>query len=290
MSTKRFLGYDTDEKGKLVINREQAEIVERIYEEYLSGMTAEHIKRIFEKEGVKNWEGQAKWEASTIKSILKNEKYKGDAILQKTYTVDFLSKKRAKNKGNIQQYHIEENHNAIIDPLIWEAVQLENLRREEYIKKYGLTAYATKPETNPFAGKIICGHCNKPYIRKTWKSGGDLRKVWQCQERYKLKGVEGCSNRNVDESILQEAFILSWKSLQENKENLKRRQETIAEFGNPLEQYRAIQFADQTERQVLLDDIQIDFILRILDNIKIYENGRLVIKFMECTEIEFEGE
>jgi len=119
MSTKRFLGYDTDENCKLVINREQSEIVERIYEEYLSGKTAEHIKRIFEKEGVKNWDGKAKWEASKIKSILKNEKYKGDAILQKTNTVDFLSKKRAKNKGNIQQYHIEENHDAIIDPLVW---------------------------------------------------------------------------------------------------------------------------------------------------------------------------
>ena len=102
MSTKRFLGYDTDENGKLVINQEQAKIVERIYDEYLSGKTVDHIKRILEREEVKNWNGTTKWHAKTIQSILQNEKYKGDAILQKSYTVDFLTKKRAKNEGHIQ--------------------------------------------------------------------------------------------------------------------------------------------------------------------------------------------
>ena len=97
-------------------------MVERIYDEYLSGKTVDHIKRILEKEEVKNWNGTTKWHAKTIQSMLQNEKYKGDAILQKSYTVDFLTKKRAKNEGHIQQYHIEENHEAIIDPLIWEAV------------------------------------------------------------------------------------------------------------------------------------------------------------------------
>lgn len=68
--------------------------------------------------------------------------------------MDFLSKKRAKNKEQIQQYHIEETPDAIIDPLIWEAAQLETIRRKKYIKEHGLKAYATNPETNPFAGEI----------------------------------------------------------------------------------------------------------------------------------------
>jgi len=212
MSTKRFLGYDADENGKLVINKKQAKVVQRIYDEYLSGKTAEHIKRMFENEGVLNWDDKAKWQASTIKSILKNEKYKEDAILQKTYTVDFLSKKRAKNKGYIQQFHIEENHEPIIDPLIWEAVQLEMIRRKEYVKKHGLKSYATKPETNPFAGKIICGQCNKAYTRRTWMSGG-TRKIWQCQERYKVKGVEGCTNINVDENVIEKACQKAFKTI-----------------------------------------------------------------------------
>jgi hypothetical protein len=94
----------------------------------------DYTKRIFELEGIKNWNGKAKWQATTLQSMLLNEKYKGDAILQKSYTVDFLTKKRVKNDGQIQQYHIEDNHEPIIDPLIWEAVQYEHQRRNNYLK------------------------------------------------------------------------------------------------------------------------------------------------------------
>jgi len=83
MSTKRFLGYDTDETGKLVINRTQEPIVIRLYQEFLDGKTTDHIKRIFEREGVKNWDGGTKWQSTTLMSMLENEKYKGDALLQK---------------------------------------------------------------------------------------------------------------------------------------------------------------------------------------------------------------
>ena len=101
MSTKRFLGYDADEMGKLVINRTQEPIVIRLYQEFLDGKTTDHIKRIFEREGVKNWDGGTKWQSTTLMSMLENEKYKGDALLQKSYTVDFLTKKRTQNKGEI---------------------------------------------------------------------------------------------------------------------------------------------------------------------------------------------
>lgn len=286
MSTKRFLGYDADENGKLVINREQAIIVQRIYEEYLSGKTAEHIKRIFESEGVINWDGRAKWEASTIKSILKNEKYKGDAILQKTYTVDFLSKKRAKNKGEIQQYLIEENHDPIIDPLIWEAVQLETERRKKHIKKFGLKAYATKPETNPFAGKIICGQCKKPYIRKTWKSSVGLRKVWQCQERYKVKGIEGCSNRNIDESIIEEACGQVMEYISENKETFMKSWEAITEFGDPLEQYNAMTFS---ELCLSTKQVDLSMMLILIDYIQVESNVLIMqLKDKINSKIEFD--
>lgn len=85
MSTKRFLGYDTDETGKLVINRTQEPIVVRLYQEFLDGKTTDYIKRIFEREGVKNWDGGTKWQSTTLMSMLENEKYKGDALLQKSY-------------------------------------------------------------------------------------------------------------------------------------------------------------------------------------------------------------
>jgi 23S rRNA maturation mini-RNase III len=290
MSTKRFLGYDTDEKSKLVINKEQALIIERIYDEFLSGKTVDCIKRILEKEGVKNWNGKAMWQSTTISSILGNEKYKGDAILQKSYTVDFLSKKRTKNEGHIQQYHMEENHEAIIDPLIWEAVQLEQKRRSQYIKEHGTNSYSHKPETNPFAGKVICGTCNKALTRKGWKTKNGYRKVWQCQDRYYAKGVQGCTNRHVDEAVLKEVFILSWNRLLDNQEELKKKWEISVEFGDPLEQYRAVQFADMSENGEHIKDVDTDFILRTLNHIKVFETGKIVIQFMDKSEITCEGE
>ena len=125
IATKRFMGYDRDENGRLIINPEQAKVVNRIYKEFLSGKTADHIKRILEKERIVKWDGTCKWETTTIQSMLENEKYKGDAILQKGLTVDFLTKKRKKNEGELQQLYIEEDHEAIISPDMWECVQLE---------------------------------------------------------------------------------------------------------------------------------------------------------------------
>ncbi|MBB2481050.1 recombinase family protein [Bacillus sp. APMAM] len=290
MSTKRFIGYDKDENGNLIVNPEQAKIVVRLYEEYLSGKTVDHIKRIFEAEGIKSWNGKAKWQATTLQSMLLNEKYKGDAILQKSYTVDFLTKKRVKNEGQIQQYHIEDNHEAIIDPLIWEAVQHEHQRRSDYCEEHCLNAYSRTPETNPFAGKIICGTCNQAFTRRGWKTGNRYRKVWQCQERYRAKGVQGCTNRHVDEAILQQAFTMAWNALIDNRDEIKVRWETLAEFGNPLEQYRAVQFADITENAKHITEFEIDFMLNTLDHITVFESGKLVVTFMDGTEIECNGE
>ena len=136
MSTKRFLGYDTDEKGKLIVNSRQAKIVVRLFQEFLDGKTTDYIKRIFEREGAVNWDGSTKWHATTMNSMLQNEKYKGDALLQKSYTVDFLTKKRAKNAGEVQMYYVEDDHEAIIDPRILECVQLEFKRREKYLQEH----------------------------------------------------------------------------------------------------------------------------------------------------------
>lgn len=107
MSTKRFLGYDSDEEGHLIVNRQQAKIVVRLYEEFLSGKTVDYIARIFKAEKIRNWDGKYNWHASTLDSMLRNEKYMGDTILQKSYTADFLSKRRVVNDGDLPKYHIK---------------------------------------------------------------------------------------------------------------------------------------------------------------------------------------
>lgn len=178
MSTKRFLGYDADENGKLIVNKQQAKIVKRIFMEFLWGKTTNYIKRIFEREGLTNWDGRAKWKSTTIGSMLENEKYKGDTLLQKSHTVNFLMKKRVQNEGEIQQYYIENDYEAIIEPWIWECVQLEMKRRERYLEEHNITRFSQNTEENPFSSKIICGECNRTFARKGWRTPGGERKAW----------------------------------------------------------------------------------------------------------------
>ena len=291
MSTRRFLGYDTDEDGKLVVNRKQAQIVKRLYSEFLSGKTVDYIKRIFEKEGIKNWDGGTKWQATTLQSMLQNEKYKGDAILQKSYTTDFLTKKRVQNKGEIQKFYIEDDHEAIIEPWIWECVQLETARRKRYMEEHGIKSYSNNTEKNPFASKIVCGECNKVFTRKGWRSStGVDRKVWQCSERYKVKGVMGCANRHVDESTLEKAFVMAWNGILENKEYFLRKWEEQEKSGDLLEVYRAKDFLEEIQVRRKIKKMEADFVLKILDHIKVFEDGVLMVVFFDGTEIECRSE
>lgn len=286
ISTKRFLGYDTDEEGNLVVNKKQAKIVVRLYEEYLKGKTVEYIARQYTRDGIKNWNDTTKWHPTTLQSMLENEKYKGDAILQKSYTVDFLTKKRVKNDGVVQKYYVEESHEAIIDPEVWECVQLEMKRRKEYMELHGTNSYSHNTENNPFASKIICGNCNKIFSRKGWKIGNAYRKVWQCSERYKVKGVIGCNNCHADESTLEKAFVMSWNAILENKENFIEKWKSQSQGDDLLLAYRAERFIALVQDVELIEAMETDFLLQTLDHIKIFEDGLLLVVFLDGTEIE----
>ena len=124
-----FLGYTKDADGNLVIDEAQAEIVRRIYREYLQGLSMDKIAAGLEADGILTGAGKERWHPSTIKKILTNEKYIGDALLQKTYTTDFLTKKRIKNNGTMPQYYVEGDHEAIIPKDIFLLVQEELARR-----------------------------------------------------------------------------------------------------------------------------------------------------------------
>lgn len=118
----KFLGYDKGEDGNLVINEKQAKIVRRIFTEYLDGKGPNKIARELEEEGIRNWNGKAKWYESSIRKMLSNEKYKGDALLQKTYTVDFLTKKRAEKIKEFDEdlyFKIIEKMTAVIGEKIF---------------------------------------------------------------------------------------------------------------------------------------------------------------------------
>lgn len=291
MSTKRFLGYDTDEEGRLIINQKQAQIVTRLYSEFLSGKTVDYIKRIFEREGVANWDGSTKWQVTTLQSMLENEKYKGDTILQKSYTVDFLTKKRLLNQGEIQKFYIEDDHEAIIEPWIWECVQLEIERRKQYLVEHGTKSYSNNTESNLFASKIICGECNKVFTRKGWRSStGEIRKIWQCSERYKVKGVMGCANRHVEESTLEKAFIMAWNGILENREYFIKKWGVQKQSENLLVRYRAMIFMESVTGADLIQKLDTDLVLKTLDYIMVFEDGVLRVIFLDGTEIECRSE
>ena len=195
---QRFLGYDRGADGNLVVNREQAVIVKRIYSLFLQGMTYHGIADTLTKDGIPTPGGKKKWSISTVKSILSNEKYKGDALLQKSYTVDFLTKKTKVNKGEIPQYYVEDNHEAIIDPEVFEMVQREMAKRGKG-KKYHSGVHA-------FSTKIKCGECGSWYGSKVWHSNSKYRKtIWQCN--HKFDGDCRCQTPHLTDEEVQLHFL-----------------------------------------------------------------------------------
>lgn len=124
------------------------------------------------------------------------------------------------NKGEIPSYYVEESHPAIIDKDIWEAVQLEMKRRIIFAKEHGLQKYDYANDNNPFAGRVICGCCGKPYGRKVWNSNDErLRRIiWRCNSKYKIKGRIGCENKHIDDEVLYNAFIEVYNAIVENRE------------------------------------------------------------------------
>ncbi len=291
ISTTRFLGYDIDENGKLAVNLKQAKVVERLYREFMAGKTVGYIARIFTKEKVKNWEGKVNWHASTLQSMLENEKYKGDAILQKGYTADFLTKRRAKNEGQLQSFYIEDDHEAIIDPDTWNCVQQELVRRKKFMEEHDLKAYGNNTEKNPFSCKIICGDCGKAYTRKGWRQGnGETRLVWQCIERYRVKGVLGCSNRHIDDSTLHELFIMAWNKLVAEKRFYTRKWKENIKEENLLKRYYAREFIHMVDVIGMIETMETNHMLATLDNMKVFSDGQIMITFLEGTEITIKCE
>ena len=202
-----FLGYDKDFK----INEEQAKIVRLIYKFFLGGRSFYAITKELEKRGIKSPSGKDKWYISTVRSILTNEKYHGDALIQKGYTADFLDKTRRKNTGEIPQYYVEEHHEAIIPPDLFDFVQSEIKRREQNGKHSGVSI---------FANKIKCGCCGGWYGAKVWHSTDKYRRViYRCNKKYAHKG-KPCSTRHLTEEEIKRIFVKAVNSLVEVKENV----------------------------------------------------------------------
>ena len=207
---KKMLGYRKGADGKPEIVPEEADIVRRIYQRYLCGCTLGQIKKELEQENIPAAQRVGQWSHAVIRNILTNEKYIGDALLQKTYITDCITKKVKKNQGERPMYYVENNHPAIIPRETFDRVQAEMTRRSskrKVLQKRGRT------ELGKYSGKfaltelLVCGECGSPYKRVTWARNGTKRIVWRCVSRLEF-GTRYCHNSpTLDEEKLHRAIL-----------------------------------------------------------------------------------
>ena len=182
---KNFMGYRRGPDGAPEIDEEQAKIVRRIFARYLLGDSVGTIRKGLEADGIKTVRGNDKWSDSVIQGMLQNEKYIGDALLQKTYIADLFSHQSKKNMGELPKYYVHDCHPAIIDRETFRKVQEEMARRSS--KKR--TSSKAKTQLGKYSGKyalselLICGECGSPYRRTTYMPHGERVYVWRCLNR-----------------------------------------------------------------------------------------------------------
>ena len=214
LTYSRFLGYD---KG-FVINEEEALVVRLIYRMSLQGYSAYAIADKLSKWQIKTPQGKGRWHGSVVGSILRNEKYKGDALIQKFFTKDFLTHELVENRGEIPQYYVEGHHEGIVTPEQFDQVQAEILRRQGMQKYSGVGL---------FSSIIKCAECGSWYGAKVWHSNDKYRKViYQCNKKY--KDGHKCQTPHITEEELKTKFIKAANELfSEKKEMLAKRYETV---------------------------------------------------------------
>lgn len=219
-----FLGYRKGPDGNPEIDPDEAEIVRFIYQRFLAGDSFDGIRKRLEERKIPSPKGKERWSCSTIKSILSNEKYKGDAIINKTYIESCLTKKVKVNNGEREMFYVENNHEGIIDAATFGRVQEELKRRagKQRVKQVG-----TKTQQGKYSSKyalsdlLVCGECKTPYRRCTWTASGKKKIVWRCISRLDY-GKKYCHNSpSIEESILQDAIMEAiFRAAKENRDVL----------------------------------------------------------------------
>lgn len=219
---RRMFGYQKGIDGQLHIIPEEAEIVRLIYGKYLEGESLNSIARILKEKGIKTIRGNTEWNVNSIRTILINEKYIGDAMAQKTFTTDYLTKARKENQGELQKYYVENAHEAIIPREVFYKVQEELHQRANIYKK------SSKQETESkgkHSGKYtlskitVCKECGCEYHRQIWSKYGEKKAVWRCENRLR-NGIRYCKDSpTIEESVLHRAVLHAINQVLENKDD-----------------------------------------------------------------------
>ena len=211
MSYGQFLGYEKGADGTPQIVEEEAEIVRLIYTLFLQGKTPTAIAKYLTAQSIPTPGGKEKWQCNVVESILTNEKYKGDALLQKTFTTDFLTKKMKPNEGEVPQFYVTDSHDSIIDAEMFDYVQAEFARRKALGRSYNCKSC--------FSAKLVCGDCGGFFGQKVWHSTDAYRKViWRCNSKF--KGEKKCGTPHLDTETIQQKFLLAYNQLMQNRDGI----------------------------------------------------------------------
>lgn len=293
--TTYFLGYDTDEDGNIVINEEQAEVVKRIFREFLNGKGTQIIARGLMRDGIQTARGKSKWTSDSVYKILKQEKYMGHCLAQKTVTLDFLTHKRVRNRDIQAQYFIKNTHEEIINEEIFNEVQQELKRRNNLLhdpdKKYRMT-YSSRA---PFSNRLVCGECGKQVIRRrlTSQKNGEkyLYSAWQCKNSSCHDSEpKNCKGRYLREMDIEKAFTSLLYEMKKNRASViadskkaikecsltKKEEERLKELESQIEAITN-KISELAEKESSKNDAIYDATLRHL----IYEQ--------EIFQMEYEG-
>ena len=201
---ERFLGYRKGQDGQFEIIPEEAEVVRNIYRLFMEGKSLCWIARHLTERGISTPTGKVKWGDNTVRNILRNEKYKGEALLQKRFRTDFLTKKNKVNEGEVPQYYVENSHPAIVSPALFGAAQEEFKRRAS--QGFNPT------NTHCFSGKLFCSRCGGLYGSKKYMG----RRGWRCNNQH--SGKTDCKMPTLRDEDIEAAFVEAFNRAIEHKD------------------------------------------------------------------------
>lgn len=183
---------------------------------------------------------------------------------------------------------MEESHPAIIDKEMWEAVQLEMERRRAFAEKYNISKLDYATVDNPYAGRVICGHCGSIFGRKVWNSNNErLRRIiWRCNKKYIFKDEKSCENKNIDDRVLYQAFINTFNAMIENKNYFMEKWKGDLKSDNLIQRYKANQFMEIIENAGPIDEFDMDLFFRIIEKMTVIEGQKIIVTLLDGTEIE----
>ena len=221
---QRSYGFRKAPTGEMCIVEEEAAVIRNMARWFLDGDSLERIKHRLEEAGIETTTGKKTWSTGTIYNILINEKIMGDVLLQKTFTSDYLTKRRVKNSGQQKQYYVKNHHEAIIPKTVYYKIQEEIARRSSLKKagtRKGKTAQGVYSSKYALTGIMVCNECGAHYRRTTWAKNGKKVIVWRCINRLE-HGTKQChESPTLKEEVIQEAIMgkLHGLSIDQEEEN-----------------------------------------------------------------------